>query len=77
MPAGGEDRSLLLDHVRGVNPKGKTPIADAVGMVVETLKSRENETTIVLVSDGEETCNAAPCEAIAALKASGVKFILH
>ncbi|MCP4688711.1 MAG: hypothetical protein GY859_11720 [Desulfobacterales bacterium] len=41
------------------------------------MKSRENETTIVLVSDGEETCNAAPCEAIAALKASGVKFILH
>ena len=46
-------------------------------MVVDTLKEMEDETTIVLVSDGEETCHADPCGAVKSLKTSGIKFILH
>ena len=32
---------------------------------------------MVLVSDGIETCNADPCGVVKALKASGIKFVLH
>ena len=52
-------------------------MAASVRMVAEELKSKENETTIVLVSDGIETCDDDPCGVIKALKESGIKFILH
>ncbi len=77
IPPGSSDRKTLLDEVNKLTPKGKTPIADTISLVADKLKSFEDETTIVLVSDGEETCNADPCEVVKKLKNSGIKFILH
>ncbi|MDD5724399.1 MAG: VWA domain-containing protein [Syntrophales bacterium] len=77
VPVGNESRGALMDRIMRIDPKGMTPIAASLKMVTETLKTREGETTIVLVSDGEETCNADPCGVVRALKSSGIKFILH
>ncbi len=77
IPSGSTDRAGLLAKVQGISPKGMTPIAAAVKMVAEELKRREAETTIVLVSDGIETCDKDPCGVIKGLKGSGIKFILH
>ena len=77
VPAGSDDRDLLLDYVEKINPKGMTPIAGSVKKVVDTLRAKENETTIILVSDGEETCDADPCGSVRDLKTLGIKFILH
>jgi hypothetical protein len=74
---GSDDRIGLLDKVKALQPKGKTPITDAVTTVVEQLKTKENETTIVLISDGMETCAANPCKAVKDLKETGIKFIMH
>ena len=32
IPAVSNDRQLLLDKVQGISPKGKTPIADSMGV---------------------------------------------
>lgn len=77
IPAGSTDRDLLLEKVMAISPKGKTPIADSVRMVVNDLKQKENETSIILVSDGLETCHSDPCALVRELKATGIKFILH
>jgi len=77
MPAGGTDRDLLLEKVMAISPKGKTPIADSVSMVVNDLRQKENETSIILVSDGLETCHSDPCALVRELKETGIKFILH
>lgn len=77
IPSGSDDRAGLLAKVKGISPKGKTPIAASVRMVAESLKTKEVETTIVLVSDGIETCADDPCGVIKSLKESGIKFILH
>lgn len=77
IPTGSESRGALMDRIMKINPKGMTPIAASLKMVTETLKTREEETMIVLISDGEETCNADPCGVARALKNSGIKFILH
>ena len=74
---GSNDRSALLDKVRALQPKGKTPITDTVTLVVDQLKTKENETTIVLISDSLETCAADPCKAVKDLKETGIRFILH
>jgi Ca-activated chloride channel family protein len=77
IPSGSDDRVALLNKVNALKPKGKTPITRAVGSVVEQLKTKESETIIVLVSDGIETCDADPCNAIRDLKATGIKFVMH
>ncbi|MEW5914719.1 MAG: VWA domain-containing protein [Thermodesulfobacteriota bacterium] len=77
VPAGSMDRAGLLKKVQALSPKGKTPMAASIKQVAESLKSKENETTIVLVSDGIETCHDDPCGVVKALKAAGIKFVLH
>jgi len=77
VPAGSNDRQAILAHVDAINPKGMTPIAQAIILTAESLKDRENETTIVLVSDGKETCHPNPCAVVETLKKTGIKFVLH
>lgn len=77
VPAGSDDRQAVLDRVQALQPKGKTPISDSVATAVEMLKTKESETTIVLVSDGIETCAADPCGVVEKLEATGIKFVLH
>ena len=77
LPAGSTDRNALLEKVQALEPRGLTPISDALSMSIDLLKLKEIETTIVLVSDGKETCHADPCQVVRKLKATGIKFVLH
>lgn len=77
VPVGSGDRNDLLTKVEAIKPKGKTPIAGSLRKVTDLLKNKEEETTVVLVSDGEETCDDDPCGAVKKLKESGLNFVLH
>ena len=77
IPSGSNDRHGLLQKVMALSPKGMTPMAAAIEKVANQLKNKETETTIVLLSDGEETCHDSPCAAVKSLKDSGIKFVLH
>jgi len=74
---GSTDRDALLRKVMALGPQGMTPITDAVSVAIELLRLKENETTIVLISDGKETCHADPCAVVRKLKATGIKFVIH
>lgn len=71
------DRQALLRTVDALNPKGETPIAASLSVVVNRLKGSEKETTIILVSDGNETCDKNPCAVVRELKVSGINFVMH
>ncbi len=71
------DRTRYMQAVRGISPKGKTPISAAVARAADELKYTEEKATIVLVSDGLETCNADPCALASQLEAKGVDFQVH
>ena len=77
LPLGAIDKDTAVRKVRGIMPKGMTPISASVRFAAERLRGREGSATIVLVSDGIETCNQDPCAVIAELKADGFKFIMH
>lgn len=77
IPPGSDDREKILSLVNSISPKGSTPLADSVRLVAEQLRTKEAETTIVLVSDGEDTCNSDPCSVVKTLKDAGIKFVLH
>lgn len=77
VPAGSDDRETLLRLVSVLEPKGKTPISSAILASASMLKTRDVETSIVLVSDGIETCTGNPCEVVRSLKEAGINFVLH
>ena len=64
-------------QVNALNPKGMTPISAAVRKAAEQLRYTEQKATVILVSDGEETCNADPCALGKELEAMGVDFTAH
>jgi Ca-activated chloride channel homolog len=71
------DRTAFLSTVNGLNAKGMTPLSAAVKHAAEALRSSERKATVILVSDGEETCNLDPCAVGAELEKSGVDFTAH
>ncbi len=77
VPIGSGNREEIVRKARELKPKGRTPLALSVELVTDTLKARDADTTILLVSDGKDTCSSDPCAAVKKLKESGVRFILH
>ena len=77
VPLSPIDKNKLIGTVKGLSPKGKTPITLSVRKTAEKLKHLEDETTIILVSDGKETCEGDPCALVKELKQAGVKFVMH
>ena len=57
----------IMSVVNAINPAGKTPLVEAVKRAAEVLAYQG---TIVLLTDGEETCGGAPCELGKSIKAT-------
>lgn len=74
---GSTERSTLLAQIDKLDPKGKTPITATLTKVFGELRSREDPTTVILVSDGLETCGGDPCQVVREAKAGGIHFVLH
>ena len=74
---GPDNQQAVLDAVKGLNAKGKTPLTSSVEQAFRMLQQEPDSATVILVSDGIESCNANPCKAVAAAKEAGIKFILH
>lgn len=53
---------------------GKTPLTSAVKQAAEALKYTEDKATVVLITDGLETCGGDPCALGKELEASGIDF---
>ncbi len=71
------DRAKTMAAIRALSPKGKTPISAAVSRAAEDLRYTEDKATVVLVSDGLETCEADPCAVASTLESAGVDFQVH
>lgn len=60
-----------------LTPRGKTPLSDAVRLGANELKFTEQKATVVLISDGKETCDKDPCALGLELERLGVDFTAH
>jgi len=67
----------IQDAVSGIKPLGKTPMTDAVIAAAQALRYTEDKATVILVSDGVETCNPDPCSAARLLEEAGIDFTAH
>ncbi len=74
---GAASRDAIAAQVNKLRPRGKTPMTDAVIQAAQALKYTEDPATVILVSDGIETCNPDPCAAARALEEAGVDLTVH
>jgi len=74
---GPDTRGAITGAVNGIKPKGKTPMADAVVAAAKALRHTEEAATVILVSDGIETCVPDVCAVARALEETGVDFTAH
>jgi len=75
-PAAGTAQAIT-DAANKMKFLGKTPLTEAVRRAAAELKSTEEKATVILITDGIETCQADPCALGAELEASGVDFTAH
>ncbi len=73
----GTDRDAIRRAVASMSFKGKTPLSDAVRFAAEKLRYKEAKATVILVTDGAESCNVDPCALGRELEAAGVDFTAH
>ncbi len=69
--------AALVSSVQSLNPKGKTPLTRAVRRAADALRYQEDKATVILITDGIETCEADPCAVASELEALGIDFTAH
>lgn len=67
----------LLNAIKKINPRGRTPLTRSVELAAEELDYRNKPATVVLLTDGEETCGGDPCRTAKALKAEAKDLTIH
>lgn len=73
----GADRSQVIKKIRALSPKGKTPLSKSVQHAATELNYQKNAATVILVSDGLETCDMDPCALAKTLEQNGLDFTVH
>ena len=74
---GTDTRQAILGAVNAISPKGKTPLSAAVIAAAQQLRFEEDKATVILISDGIETCDLDPCMVGTQLEQTGVDFTAH
>ena len=68
---------LIMQDLEGISPAGKTPLTTGVATAADVLDYRSKPGVIVLLTDGEETCGASPCELGKELRAQAADLTVH
>ncbi|MCB1057039.1 MAG: VWA domain-containing protein [Acidobacteria bacterium] len=76
-PAGPLDRKVLTSRIDGLTPKGKTPLTAALEKAFDEAGRLSGGATVVLVSDGLETCGGDPCAVVRKARAANAGLVVH
>jgi len=72
VPFGEANRDSIRQAIAGLRPLGQTPIAYALNEAARDFGSLRNERSLVLVTDGIESCGGDPVQAARQLREQGV-----
>lgn len=75
-PAAGSG-TAISDAADKMRFLGMTPLSEAVKQAAESLRYTEEKATVILITDGIETCNADPCALANELEQAGIDFTAH
>lgn len=72
VPLGKNNRRLIRDAVGTLKPFGLTPLTYALLQAERDLRDVPGTKTVILISDGVDTCGGDPCELIRKMEAMGI-----
>lgn len=67
----------VVEAVRSLTPTGKTPLSRSAQMALDQLKAQQSTATLILITDGIESCDGDLCQTIADARMDGIDFKLH
>jgi len=70
-------KAEMNQALKSIKPLGKTPLAYAAEQVIAKLRQTNLKATIILITDGIESCGGNICDVIKAAKSEGIDFRLH
>ncbi len=70
-------KTQVNESIKGIKPLGRTPLAYSALQVIDKLRQTKLKATIILVTDGIESCGGNICDVIKAAKKEGIDFKLH
>jgi Ca-activated chloride channel family protein len=71
------DPQTFQASVNQLNPRGKTPLTDAVVLAANQLDYLDQKSTVILLTDGLETCGRDLCQMATTLEERGIDFTAH
>lgn len=77
LPPTPDAAGRILAEIDALTPDGNTALTRAVRQAAEALRYRERPGTVVLVTDGKETCGGATCQVAAELAAEAPGLTVH
>tara|TARA_R100001369_G_scaffold56967_1_gene83879 strand:- start:191 stop:1579 length:1389 start_codon:yes stop_codon:yes gene_type:complete len=77
LPMSNTSKSSVSSAVKKIKPLGKTPLAYSATTVIDQLRKNKEKATIVLITDGIESCDGNICEVVTKAKKEGIDFKLH
>jgi len=72
VPFGDQNRESIRGAIEGLRPLGQTPIAYALNQSAREFGALQDDRTLVLVTDGIESCGGNPVQAARDLREQGI-----
>ncbi len=78
IPIAGINKQQMSNLVSSLTPLGQTPIGYSLQEGANDFTADPNiKKTIILISDGEESCGLDPISVVQALRAKGIELVVH
>jgi Ca-activated chloride channel family protein len=77
VPVDGDMHETVKSRIAGIDPLGKTPLAASAEVTIERLKTNGLKATIILLTDGVESCGGDLCDVVKKAREAGIVFKLH
>jgi Ca-activated chloride channel family protein len=70
-------KAQITEAISAIKPLGKTPLAYSATLAFNSLKKTKTNATIILITDGIESCDGDLCAVVMDAKKEGLTFKLH
>ena len=72
-----KSKNAITNALKNIKPLGKTPLAYSARLAIDQLREKNIKATIILITDGIESCDGDLCEVVRKAKAEGIDFRMH
>ena len=77
VPISTQGKKEIREKIGMLTPLGYTPIAYSMEQAAQDFADKRAQCSIILISDGKETCNGDPVAVAKSLKGQGYNMVVH